>query len=504
MLMGAFILLSVILGIAALVGRPIPWTTVTISAFLLAATIYVITIEEWHKTLVAITFGSGILFITELVGRHWPEAFDLMPYSEAFTRYVDWNVIFLLFGMMCVAGVLKKTGIFEVLAAQTLRISKGNNFAVLIFLSAITAFVSALLDNVTTMIFMAPVALAICRHLGLKPTPILISMALTSNVGGTATLIGDPPNIMIGSFAGLTFMDFILQLTPVILVVWLVTTSYHAFAYRRELSAKSSPKAIDASEWTIKDRKLTVVSLIIVGTMMLLFGFHSLLHLETGLVALFGAAILLLAEDILWMRRHRGVEPKDKSHGIVDVLHHDIEWSTLFFFIFLFVIVGACDRSGLLAIIGRWLAETFAGHPQMMLVAILWVSAVTSAFVDNIPFTATMLPIIKIISGQMQFEDPNQLYWALSLGACLGGNGTYIGASANVVTVGLLAKEGIVVGFKEFAKVGAPSTFLACLVSTIWLLWLEPMGSLVEWAVAGTLVLVAFFWGRQMLAKLKT
>ena len=366
---------------------------------------------------------------------------------------VDWNVIFLLFGMMVIAGVMRRTGIFGWLAIRTVRLGRGNPLAILLLMAAVTALLSAFLDNVTTVVLLVPVTLYIASTLRISPIPFVLAEVLASNIGGTATLIGDPPNILIGSASGLTFLDFLLNLTPVAAVIFAVFAGAMALLYRGRMAVtpevREAVMAIDDSEF-ISDHRLLRVSLLVLALTILGFLLSSVIHQEPATIALLGAVVLLLVAR---------VDP--------DELIREVDWSTLLFFVGLFVLVEGLVATGVITALGTHLVELTGGDQTVTTLGLLWLSGIASAFIDNIPYTATMIPVVEQLGVAGLEIDP--LWWSLALGACLGGNATIIGASANVVAASAVARAGHPISFWQFLKVGGLVALLSMVVSTVYL-----------------------------------
>jgi len=427
-------------------------------ALIVATVAYALIItEKIHRTVAALGGGSILLLFGAHFGLIEKEKFPTEIHFLA--EAVDWNTIGLLLGMMIIVGILKETGVFEFLAVKSAKISRGDPWKIMLLFSTITAILSAFLDNVTTVLLIAPVTVSITQSLKLRPVPYLIAEVIASNVGGASTLIGDPPNIIIGSGAGLSFNEFIINLGPPILVVFLVSVVFLRFAFREDLSKKPGniKKVMGMNEWDeIKDYALLKKSLFVLSLVILLFFLHSMLHLEPATVAIFGASLLLLI-----------------SAKHPDDILHQVEWSVLLFFAGLFVIVKGLEEAGLLELAARAAVDATGGNLIVATFVILWASALASAIVDNIPFTATMVPMVHsmssdpTIAAQIAQAGSNPLWWALALGACLGGNGTLIGASANVVVAGISEKMGYPITFKEFLRYGAPITFISVLISGV-------------------------------------
>jgi Na+/H+ antiporter NhaD/arsenite permease-like protein len=411
--------------------------------FIVAYTL--IATEKVDRTLVALL--GGLLVV----------ALGIIDQEEAFEA-IDFNVIFLLAGMMVLAGGLRRTGFFEFVGAYAIRLSAGRPFRLLLMLSVLTAVLSALLDNVTTVVLLAPVTLSIARRLKVSPFPYLFSQIMASNIGGTATLIGDPPNILIGSAAGLDFADFLLNLAPVVLVImvafvglmWLMFgRSMEDDADRLDTLAQLDPAA------AITDRPLMIRSLIVLAVTIAGFLAHSAIGLEAATIALLGATVLMIVGRL---------DPHEALR--------DIEWQTLFFFVGLFMLVEAIVHVGIVGGVAEALASAVGGQTDVAAIALLWFSAVASAVVDNIPYTATAIPIVRQLIESGLTADP--LWWSLALGACLGGNLTIVGASANIVVANLAARDGHPITFGQFLRYGSVVTVVSLVISTayVWLRYL--------------------------------
>jgi Na+/H+ antiporter NhaD/arsenite permease-like protein len=432
------------------------------AAFWIALAVFVavyvlIAFEVLHRTLAAFLGAAVVLAITHTVG-HYSEAYQILTYEQAL-HAVDWNVIFLLMGMMIIVGVLKVSGVFQWLAYKSFQVSRGQIFLLSSALCIVTAVTSAFLDNVTTMLLLTPVTMEIAVVLGVSPFVFLIPEILASNFGGTATLIGDPPNIMIGSFAGLTFNHFVLNLTPVVIIVMIAQIVYNKLFYgkhydRAKVEDAPATIAFLKEKYKITDTRVLTVGGIVLMGVILLFILHGLFHMEVSVAALFGAAVIVLVCRM----------------DIVEMLEKEIEWPSLVFFIMLFMVVGAAQQVGILQVIADWILVICQGKLWVAVLIILWVSGFTSAIVDNIPYTATMLPIVAFLNKTIPGAETGVLWWALALGACFGGNGTIIGASANVVTTGLAEKAGYKITFGGFLKEAAPITIISLILSSIFLL----------------------------------
>jgi len=400
---------------------------------------YALLIWEKIPRVVTALLGASILII-----------FNVVSQKEAFNS-IDFNVISLLFGMMILVNVLGHTGFLAYIAIWAAKLTAGHPGRLLLAFCIISGVLSAFLDNVTTVLLLGTITCVITRELSLNPVPFLISEAICSNVGGTATLIGDPPNIMIGSSAGLDFFAFMVTLAPFILLIFPVVLGTLYLWYHKDLgSTDQAREALIAlsSKGIITDRPLLIKSLSIMSLVILGFIFHGFLHLEAGTIAVAGASVLLIFEN----RKN---------------IWNDVEWTTIFFFIGLYVIVGAVESTGALRYVAQEFMSVVDAHsPLTVSVSLLWLSAFCSAVIDNIPYTATMIPIVETI----QSNSPNaNLWWALSLGACLGGNGSLIGATANVVAADIAHTNGERIGFAEFSIVGLVITIETLILSSVFL-----------------------------------
>jgi len=438
-----------------------------ISAIVLILIYILISFEILHRTLAALLGASVLLFISYVFG-HYNTDFFILSFDNA-KNYIDFNVIYLLMGMMLIVGVMKRTGVFQWMAFKSYQIAKGDVWKLAVILMVVTAFTSAFLDNVTTMLLLTPVSIEIALILRISPWSLLLPEVLASNLGGTATLIGDPPNIMIGSYAGLTFMDFILALTPVVVISMIALVIMMKFRYGDEYKkAKLTPENISKllerleEEYKITNMTLLKHSLAILIFVIILFILHGTFHMEPSIPALIGASLLMISAVV--------IDRVDVAH----MIEREIEWPTLVFFMMLFIVVGAAVETGLIQMIAEWVADVSSGNLVIAVLLILCVSAFASAITDNIPFTATMLPIVAYLSQVIPNAEANILWWALALGACFGGNATLIGASANVVTAGLAEKAGYPITFIEFMKAGLPVMIVTLIISTVWLLFVLP------------------------------
>jgi Na+/H+ antiporter NhaD/arsenite permease-like protein len=404
--------------------------------------------------------GVMVLIVTELVHRTLAAllgavvimATGIVPFENSL-GHIDFNTLGVLVGMMLFVAVMRRSGIFEYVAIKAAKLAKGDPWLIMVAFVVITAVLSAFLDNVTTVLLIAPMTFMICKELELNPVPFFITQIIASNIGGTATLIGDPPNIMIGSEAGLTFLDFILVDAPVIVVILAVTLLCFRFIYGRTMSVDAEHRegiaALDETQ-AIKSRSLFIKSTVMTVLVVIAFMLHGLLHLEPSVIALSAAAVMML------------IGRQDIEETVLAV-----EWSTIGFFVGLFVVVGGLVETGVIAIFADYLATASQGQEIVAILAILIASAFLSAIIDNIPFVATMIPVLLALEGGGIDVEP--LWWALSLGACLGGNGTLIGASANVILSGISNREGYPLTFIDYLKVGLPLMTLSLVISGVYL-----------------------------------
>jgi Na+/H+ antiporter NhaD/arsenite permease-like protein len=384
--------------------------------------------------------------------------------QEAAFQGVDFNTLGLLTGMMVIVGITKNSGVFQYLAIWSAKKVKADPWGILVMLVVVTAVLSALLDNVTTVLLIAPVTLLITDSLKISAYPFLFAEIFASNIGGTATLIGDPPNIMIGSAVGLSFNAFLLNLTPIVLIILPLTLIPIYFFWGRRLTASDSRRQkvmeyreIDAiKDFRLLKQSLFVLTLVIAGFMMA----HSL-NLQPATIAMFGAALLLVLDNI---SRHADDQSKQVHKSFCEV-----EWITIFFFIGLFIVVYGVETTGLLEMLAHQVLELTGGDLSITAISILWVSAVASAIIDNIPFVATMIPLIKSMAATFGGADQLMpLWWSLALGSCLGGNGSLIGASANLIVAGFAERSGQPIRFLPFMLGAFPLMILSILVSTVY------------------------------------
>ncbi|MFJ7557906.1 ArsB/NhaD family transporter [Bacillus thuringiensis] len=424
---------------------------------------------QYHFAIVAFLITYAIIIsekinraVIALLGAALMVIFGIVDLHTAFTKHIEWGTITLLIGMMILVNITSKSGVFQYVAIKAAKQVKGNPIKILISLSLLTAIGSALLDNVTTVLLVVPITLSITRILQVNPVPYLLSEIIFSNIGGTATLIGDPPNIMIGSAnKHLDFNAFVFNLAPIVIILLVVTTTIIFFIYRKELIADSVQVKklmnLDEKQY-IKDATLMKKSLTVLGLTILSFMTHSIFRIDAAVMALTGATVLMLI----------GV----KEHEIEEVFAH-VEWITIFFFAGLFVLVGGLIDIGLIKTLAQKLINLTGGDISYASVLILWVSGIASATIDNIPFVATMIPLINDMAVGLGLSPSDAqidvLWWSLALGACLGGNGTLIGASANVIVAGIASREGHRFSYIDFLKVGFPIMIVSLIISHIYI-----------------------------------
>ncbi len=396
--------------------------------------------EKIHRAAAAIAGALILIF------------FGIIDFNESL-GFIDFNTLGVLIGMMTFVGVVKESGLFEFLAIKSAKIAKGNPWRIMVIFIIITAVLSALLDNVTTVLLIGPMTLTICAMLEINPVPFLMTQILASNVGGTATLIGDPPNIMIGSAANLSFGDFLSNLALPVVVILIVFILIFKVMYGRKMhvtnDAMASVMQLDEKK-AIKDRPLFIKSVVMIVIVVAGFVLHGSIGVSSSVVALTAAAIMLI------------IGKQEVEHILCS-----IEWPTILFFVGLFVVVGGMEKVGIITALADFLMNATHGEMMMAMILIVVVSAVVSAILDNIPFVATMIPVI--ITMQQSGMDVMPLWWALSLGACLGGNGTLIGASANVVLSGISKREGYPITFIDFLKVGFPMMLVSVAIAAVYL-----------------------------------
>lgn len=419
-----------------------PTAVAGISIFVV--TYALIATERVHKTIAALAGGVAMVLL------------GVVTQDRAFEE-IDFNVIFLLAGMMILAAIIRKTGVFGWLAVRAARLAGGDPYRVLVVLSLITAIASAFLDNVTTVVLVGPITLFLAARMGVSPFPFIVSEILASNIGGASTLIGDPPNLLIGSAAGLGFADFIVHMTPLAVILLVVYLLSARWLFRGQLTVdadrRESLLALDEREM-ITDPKLLRQSLIVLGATLVGFVLHGVFHIEPATIALAGALTLM-------------VVAKEDPHEIL----REVEWPTLFFFIGLFMLVAGVIEVGLIDAVAEVIRAVTGGELAPTTILVMWVSAVLSGVIDNIPYTATMIPVVMQLSAG---HETDALWWGLAIGADLGGNATIIGASANVILAAMSEREGHKISFVSFLRYGLTVTLGSMLIATayVWVRYL--------------------------------
>lgn len=415
--------------------------TQIVALAIFAAVIAVIVSEKLHRAACAL-IGAMLLI---LIG--------ILEPAEAL-GFIDFNTLGVLIGMMMFVAVVKNSGIFEFLAVKAAKIAKGNPWKIMIYFMIITALLSAFLDNVTTVLLIGPMTFSICKTLELNPVPYLLTQIISSNVGGTATLIGDPPNIMLGSAADISFLQFCIYDGPIVVIVMAASIITFRFIYIKGLTV--SPEKMELimrmdEKEEIRDHTLFIKSIIMIILVALAFILHDTLGLKTSIIALSCAALMIM------------IGRQDVEETV-----HDVEWPTIVFFAFLFIVVGGLQKVGLIHMMAEAMINATGSHYVILMLVILWVSALCSAVLDNIPFVATLIPLIQTMSAEG--IDVWPLWWAVSIGACFGGNGTIIGASANVVLTGISNRRGYPITFMDYLKIGLPLMLLSIVLATVYLL----------------------------------
>lgn len=413
------------------------------SICLFVLVIALIATEKIHRTVLALS-GAMILLISGIVS--FDDAIDS----------IDWNTLGVLCGMMVFVAVVKHSGLFQYIAIKAARLAKADPWRIMVYLMVITAVLSMVLDNVTTVLLMSPMTLTICGILRLNPVPFFITQIISSNIGGTATLIGDPPNIMLGSMAQLSFVDFLIVNAPCVALVMVAIVVVFRFLYRKQVvdgTQESYMKEVMALDERseIKDMVLFKKSLVAIALVVVAFLLHDALGLESSYIALAAGAIMLLI-----------------GHQNVEQCIMDVEWPTICFFLGLFVLVGGLEVTGVIPMLAELIVGLTGGNVVLTMIVLLWGSALFSAVLDNIPFVAAVIPVVLAMGATGM--DVSPLWWAISLGACFGGNGTLIGASANVVLSGISNREGYPITFVNYLKVGFPIMILSIAISTVYLL----------------------------------
>lgn len=458
-IVGLFVLAIVtvlFLVIPDLIGMEIS-LSLRLTSLVLLAVYVLLSFEIVHRTTVAMVGAAFVILMGIISG-----LFDASVSFDFAISAIDFNTIGLLLGMMLIVAILGQTGIFEYLGIRMSKASKGNMWKLLVMFCLFTAIISMFIDNVTTVLLIVPITISVFRTLRISPVPFIIAQVLASNVGGTATLIGDPPNILIGSAANIDFSSFIINMGPTIGVSLLVSLFILKFLFRKELSQKphNFEELLSQDEKVlIKDRSVLKKSLVVLTAVIVLFVIHGNLKIEPSIIALSGAGILM-------------VLAKSRPEQILK----SVDWSTLIFFAGLFIIISGAEKAGVIDLLSSTVLHISGGNPWILFFMIIWLSAIASAFIDNIPFAATMIPLIFTIYNNESLTavfgnmDISPLWWALSLGVGLGGNGTMIGSSAGIVATGLAEINGHRITFNQFLKVGFPFMIVSVAVGSIVLL----------------------------------
>lgn len=411
---------------------------IAVAVFLIV--ILLIISERVHRTAAAMA-GAMVLILTGVMS------------ADKALSYIDFNTIGVLVGMMIFVAIVRRSGMFEYIAVRAAKAVHGDPWKIMVAFTLITAALSAILDNVTTVLLVGPMSIAIARMLKIDPVPFLMGQILASNVGGTATLIGDPPNIMIGSAAHLSFMDFLENTGFAVLFILVVLILLMKIVYEKKIELGTvdtgAIEKLDPSK-SITNRALMKKGIIVLICVIVGFMFHDKLGIESSVIALTAAAVMLI------------IGREDVNEAI-----QDVEWTTILFFMSLFVVVGGLTETGIIKELASKIIDATDGHPMVTMLVLLWASALLSSILDNIPFVATLIPLI--LAMQADGMDVTSFWWAISLGACLGGNGTMIGASANVVLSDISTKHGYPITFKSYLKVGMPFMLLSIVIATVFL-----------------------------------
>jgi Na+/H+ antiporter NhaD/arsenite permease-like protein len=453
----AFLLVAIfaviIFVVPFLMGKEIS-PALSVSALILVSVYVILSFELLHRMSISLLGATIIVSSMLLLGSiEAPASFDFV------IDVIDFNTIGLLLGMMIIVAILSESGVFQWVGIKATKISRGNLWKLMLILCTFTAVVSMFIDNVTTILLMIPVTVSVFRTFRISPIPFIIAQALASNIGGAATLIGDPPNIMIGSAANIDFNTFIIHLGPTVAVAFGVSLLLLKLFFRNNLRiAVSNLEQVMAEDENkfLKDKKILKKSLLVLFGVIAMFGFHGALHLEVSIIALGGAAVLLAI-----------------TRANPERVMHEVDWTTLIFFTGLFIIIGAAEHAGLIDALSSVAIDATGGDPWLTFLMIIWLAAIASAFMDNIPLTATLIPLIQALNS-----DPNimaafgefsvsPLWWALALGADFGGNGTLIGSSAGVVSAGMSEKQGYAIGFNRWFKVGFPFMIITVAVGML-------------------------------------
>jgi len=427
-----------------------------VATVVLLATYVLISTEKLHRTVVALLGAAVLLFITYTLGT-LNKDFFILSFQQAI-HCIDFNVIFLLMAMMIMVSITARTGVLQWLAVRAYALAGGSEWKMAILLVIATAILSALLPNVTVVLLVVPVTVEIAFILQINPLPLLLPEVFAANLGGTATLIGDPPNLLVGSFAHFTFVDFLLNMAPAVVVTMVALIAlmwlFYGRQFRRVPAEEAAALLAELKErHQIADPALLRKCLLVGGAVIVLFMVQGFFQMEVSIPALIGMAVLLT-----WTRA-----------DIVKELE-DVEWPSLIFFLMLFIVVGAAEEVGLIQALADWVNGIAGGSLVVAILLVLWVSAFASMLIDNIPLTATMLPVVAYLTVTVPGAQDKILYWALAFGACLGGNGTIVGAAPNIVAVGLAERVGYPITFNAFLKKGLPVTIATLLIATVWLL----------------------------------
>ncbi len=408
---------------------------------------YLLIITEWINKMLAALMGGFAIILTGIVNQ-----------KVAFAA-IDWNVIFFLIGMMLVISVMRQTGVFMYLAIRIAKMAKGKPLAIMVLMYLLTTVISAFMGSVTTIMILVPIVLLIASELKITPIPFIITMVIASNAGGAATMIGDPPNILIGSATDYNFMDFLLNLTPPVIVVTITSVGLIWLLYRKGMVVSNANRAklmAYNENNLIKSPFLLRTSLIVLALMLFALALQGVLHIETATIAMTAGLFLLVISD-----RKR----------VEHILSSDVDWVTIFFFMGLFIIVESLVETGFINMIAEGVMRVTHGEPRSTSMVILWVSSIFSAFIDNVPFVAAMIPVLERLGTLIGNPDVmHPVWWSLALGTCLGGNGTLIGASANIVAVGIANRNGFHISFKEFTKIGMIFMLHSIVISTAYIL----------------------------------
>ncbi|MCK9585129.1 MAG: ArsB/NhaD family transporter [Candidatus Cloacimonetes bacterium] len=416
-------------------------------ALLIFGVTYLLIITEWINKMLAAMLGGFAIILTGIVTQ-----------DIAF-RAIDWNVIFFLIGMMLVISVMRQTGVFMYLAIKIAKKAKGRPLPIMILMYLLTTFISAFMGSVTTIMILVPIVLLVASELKITPVPFITTMIIASNAGGAATMIGDPPNILIGSATDYNFLDFIYNLTPPVLIITLTSVGLIWLLYRGKMRVSNENRARLMGyndKNLIKNKALLKISLIVLGLMLAAFMLQGVIKIETATIAMTAGLFLLIVSD---------------RHKVEHTLANDIDWATIFFFMGLFMIVESLVETGFINHIATGVMDLTHGEPKTTSMVILWLSGIFSAVIDNVPFVAAMIPVLERLGVLINNPDAmHPIWWSMALGACLGGNGTMIGASANIVAIGIANRNGFHVSFKEYTKIGALFALNAIVVSTFYIL----------------------------------